>query len=113
VTVTRPLVARAARYLYRVGLAAVLALGASAGADDNMAMARRLHDAGQVVSLEQVLLRARGIRPGTLIDAELVYEAEHASYVYQLLMLDQKGDIWEVEFDAGTGALVEQGRPGD
>jgi uncharacterized membrane protein YkoI len=113
VTVKRHPAARTARYWNRAGLAAVLALGASAAADDDMALARRLRDAGQVVSLEQVLLRARVIRPGTMIDADLVYEAEHAGFVYQLLMLDQQGDIWEVEFDARTGELVEHGRPGD
>jgi uncharacterized membrane protein YkoI len=78
-----------------------------------VAQVRRLFAAGEVQSLEQMVLRARDLRPGTLLDARLVYEAEHAGYVYELLFLDRDGDVWELELDARTGALVDHGRKGD
>lgn len=76
-------------------------------AEADAAFARRLLAEGAVLPLEAFIDRARALRPGILIDADLRYEAQHRQYVYEIHMLDGNGFVWEVEFDAATGALLE------
>jgi uncharacterized membrane protein YkoI len=70
-------------------------------------LARRLLAEGAILPLPEILARAQGLRPGTLIDAGLHFEREHDAYVYEIHMLAPDGSLWEVELDAGTGELVE------
>jgi uncharacterized membrane protein YkoI len=70
-------------------------------------LARRLLLEGKILPLERIVGRAYDLRHGSLIDAELSYEADHAAYVYELHMLDSSGDVWELEFRADTGELIE------
>jgi len=91
----------------------VCASAQSRGTDDAGAdLARRLLIEGKILSLESIIGRARSLREGTLIDAELSYEEDHAGYVYELHMLDSAGDVWELEFKADTGEIIEH-RPID
>lgn len=83
--------------------------GIAQGEQDDSDLAGRLRASGEIQSLETLILQAQRIRPGTLLDARLRYEAEHQGYVYEIQMLDRAGQVWELEFDARTGALVEQG----
>lgn len=75
--------------------------------DSDAALARRLLAAGEILPLETFVERARGLRPGTLIDADLRYEKEHGGHVYEIHMLAPDGTVWEVEFDAASGELLE------
>lgn len=70
-------------------------------------LARRLLASGDILPLEHFITRAREIRQGTVIDAELAYEAEHSAYIYEIRLLDSDGDVWELEFDAANGRLIE------
>lgn len=79
----------------------------ASGLHDGADLARRLLSEGKILPLEQIIGRARTLRDGSLIDAELAFEAEHAAYVYELHILDAAGDVWELEFNADTGALIE------
>jgi uncharacterized membrane protein YkoI len=86
----------------------VCASAQSRGPDDAGAdLARRLLIEGKILPLEQIIGRARSVREGSLIDAELSFEDDHAGYVYELHMLDGAGDVWELEFKADTGELIE------
>ncbi len=76
-------------------------------ADDDVEKARRLHTSGTILSLEHMVREARKIRPGRVIEAELEYEDSHQRYVYEVEILDEHGRIWEVEFDAATGEIIE------
>jgi uncharacterized membrane protein YkoI len=76
-------------------------------ADADAALARRLLKEGAILPLETFVDRARVLRAGTLIDADLRYETEHRAYVYEIHMLDADGAVWEVEFDAASGELLE------
>lgn len=99
--------------ILRLAVAAVLTMLVCAsvqarGTDDAGAdLARRLLIEGKILALESIIARARSIREGSLIDAELSYEDDHAGYVYELHMLDGTGDVWELEFKADTGELIE------
>lgn len=90
-------------------VAALLCAPAQArGIDDAGAhLARRLLSEGKILPLEDIIGRARNLRDGSLIDAELSFEDDHAAYVYELHMLDAAGAVWELEFNADTGELIE------
>lgn len=90
-------------------VAALLCIRVQAQGIDNgdADLARRLLSEGKILPLERIVGRARGLRRGSLIDAELSFEDDHAAYVYELHMLDSSGDVWELEFNADTGELIE------
>lgn len=73
---------------------------------DDVSEARELEAGGHIVPLDRVLVEARRLQPGRILEVEL--EHEHHGYVYQVKILDGGGQFWELEFDAVTGQLVEQ-----
>lgn len=92
----------------RLALAAAALLGTSASsADEDSALAGDLRAAGEILPLESLITRAQALRPGVLLDARLEYEGEHQAYVYSMRMLDPQGQVWELELDARTGAVIE------
>ncbi|MEA3278067.1 MAG: peptidase M4, partial [Pseudomonadota bacterium] len=78
--------------------ASALFSGAALGVGDDARMARSLRHSGVIMPLEHFIDRARRIHPGTLIDAGLRYEGEHHGYVYEIFLLDARGEVWELEF---------------
>jgi uncharacterized membrane protein YkoI len=70
--------------------------------------ARRLRQAGAILPVETILERLRLQHPGRLLDLEL--ERDDGRYVYEIEMLDAAGTVWELLFDARTGALIERQR---
>jgi hypothetical protein len=88
-------------------LAASLCAGSGGDERSDPARARALVDAGEILPLEQLLERARRVRPGELVGVELEYEAERGGYVYEIELLDRDGRVWELELEAKTGELIE------
>ena len=91
--------------LHAAALACLCALTipvASAG-EDHLA-ARRLHEAGEIRSLEDIRARARAEKPGEVIETEL--ERSNGRYVYEVEILDAQGQVWELKLDAKTGDLL-------
>jgi len=76
-------------------------------------LARHLVSRGLILPLEHFVRRARQLRAGELLDVRLGYEPGHRLYVYEVWMLGPEGHVWEVEFDAGSGALIEHEREDD
>lgn len=76
-----------------------------AAADSDQDAARGLREAGEIVPLETILEKARGVRPGSILEVEL--EAERDRRIYEIEILDQRGIVWEMKFDAATGELLE------
>lgn len=104
-TASGPMFSTAASAILALALSA---LGTAAAArEEGPELARRLLAEGVILPLPELLRRAQDLRPGTLIDAGLQFEREHDAYVYEIHMLDPEGRLWEVEFDAGTGELLE------
>lgn len=79
----------------------VLASPTRAGHDE----ARRLLERGEILPLETVLEHARRHRSGDVLEVEL--DEEHGRHVYEILLLDDRGRVWELELDAATGELIE------
>ena len=76
-------------------------------ADSDADRARQLVQEGAILPLEEILPLVRAAKPGTLIELELHYEREHDAHVYEMEVLDADGRLWEVEFNATTGELIE------
>ncbi len=97
-----------------LGLAALLIAGlALADSDDDHSRARELLHAGTILPLKHFIDKAQQIHPGRVIEAELDYEEHHGGYVYEVEILDAHGQIWELEFHAESGRLVEKELGGD
>ncbi|MBI5137953.1 MAG: PepSY domain-containing protein [Nitrospirae bacterium] len=72
--------------------------------------AKALLDAGEILPLERVLGMAMRLHPGQPLEVKLTREAEHPGYIYEIQMLDDNGQVWELELDAATGDVVHTQR---
>ncbi len=70
--------------------------------------ARSLQQRGAILSLEQILERARRHHDGRVLETELEQKGER--YVYEIELVDQQGRVWEMKFDAGSGELLKEKR---
>lgn len=77
-------------------------------ADLDVQEVRRLKESGEIKPLEQLLRQVRNRYPGRVIEIEL--EQEDGRYVYELELVDDRGVLWDMEFDARTGQLLERER---
>lgn len=93
------------RILISLLIAAPLALSSAvlvAGDHDD---AKRLKEAGDIQPLEQILAKARAVKPGRVIETEL--ERKGKRYVYEIEIVDNNGVVWELKFDAKSGELLK------
>ena len=77
-------------------------------ADDDHEQARRLKESGQILSLEQILKAAQSVHSGRVLEVEL--DNEKGRYVYEVELLDERGEVWELYFDAANGKLIKRER---
>lgn len=66
---------------------------------------RELQEQGDILPLRAILARARGHRPGRVLDTHL--EGERDRYIYAIELVDDGGQVWELKLDASTGELLE------
>lgn len=76
-----------------------------AQADEGPAVAKRLSDAGVIQPLEKIVAAARKFKPGEVLESEL--EKKGSGYVYEIEILDARGQVWEVKLDAKTAQLIK------
>lgn len=63
---------------------------------------KRLRDAGEILPLETIIKKfQKTYSRGRILEAEL--ENEDGRYIYELVILDGKGRVRELEYDAHTG----------
>jgi uncharacterized membrane protein YkoI len=91
------------RYIL-VSLSALLAVS-PVQSDESASVARQLLKEGKIMPLQEILMKAKVIKPGQVIETDL--EREDGRYVYELEILDEQGQVWELELDAQTGEFVE------
>ncbi|VAX09828.1 Phosphonate ABC transporter phosphate-binding periplasmic component (TC 3.A.1.9.1) [hydrothermal vent metagenome] len=90
-------------------LACLLASFSFASDDDyDHEEVRALVEAGVILPLEQILERMWEEHPGRILEVEL--EREYGRYVYEIELLDEKGRVWELEYDAANGEFLEKER---
>lgn len=93
----------------RLLLAGILLAGLlPAWADEDHELARKLRDAGTILSLEDIVRHARAAKPGELLESEL--EQKQDRYIYEVEILDKAGQVWELKLDAANGRLISMER---
>ena len=68
--------------------------------------ARGLKDAGQILPLSRITERARRQFGGRVLEANLTERG--GRYVYQLELLDGRGVVHELDYDARSGARLRR-----
>ncbi len=69
------------------------------------AEAKTLVEQGAILPLKQLVQKAEQLRAGRLLEADL--RKKHGRYIYNIEILDAKGVVWELKFNAATGELLE------
>ena len=68
--------------------------------------ALRLKTEGEILPLEVILEKAKTIRTGKVLEAEL--EKKNGGYIYEIEIIADDGSIWELKYDAKTATLLSQ-----
>jgi len=76
--------------------------------DINQDDAIALRQQGVILPLEQILQAAQRLRPGRVIKVEL--EKKRDLYIYEVEIADNKGQVWEMKFNASDATLLSQER---
>ena len=86
----------------------ILFIGSNVWADDDHERARELVKSGEIISLQALLQKINdsGLGKLRLLEAEL--EHEHGRLVYELELVDEKGVVRELLFDAKTGEVFKE-----
>lgn len=68
--------------------------------------ARSLQQRGAILPLQQILERARRYHEGRVLETELEQKGER--YIYEIELVDDQGQVWELKFDAASGELLKE-----
>ena len=63
-------------------------------------------ESNEILSLEQILHNARQQHAGRVLEVEL--EEKRGELVYEVEILDNNGEVWEMKLDARSGILLEE-----
>ena len=86
--------------------AAVLLTFAMPGfASESQDDAKKLREAGNILPLEQILDKAKLKQPGRVVETEL--EKKSGRHVYEVKIVDDKGIMHELKYDAKNGELLK------
>ncbi|MCF6236630.1 MAG: PepSY domain-containing protein [Gammaproteobacteria bacterium] len=75
-------------------------------ADDDHEKALQLRELGEIMALEEILKHAKKEINGRILELEL--EREDGIYLYEILILDSEGQLWEIEIDASSGKILKR-----
>lgn len=73
-------------------------------ADDDHNRVKQLKEAGDILSLEEIIKKATAEHPGRIIEAE--FKVKRGRYIYEIEILDKSGTVWELKYDAKTGKFL-------
>ncbi|MCW9014515.1 MAG: PepSY domain-containing protein [Gammaproteobacteria bacterium] len=90
-------------FILLIAMAVVLPLH-TAYADDDYIEARRLHESGEILPLENILEKIRLTYPGKVLEIELDKKA--GKIVYEVEILGKDGVVREIYINAKTGQLL-------
>ncbi|MCI4679752.1 PepSY domain-containing protein [Rhodoblastus acidophilus] len=69
--------------------------------------ARAAVEKGAILPLETILVRLKGRLPGEIVKVKL--EHERGVWVYEFRVIDGQGSLREIEVDAATGEVTNEG----
>lgn len=87
-------------------LLAILPMNGRLSAEEGYQQARRLTEAGDILSLQTLLQTIQAEQPGRVLEVE--FEREGKRYLYEIEILDRQGAVWEFKIDASSGEIVER-----
>jgi uncharacterized membrane protein YkoI len=82
-------------------LLTLIALPALAGGHDE---ARELREAGEILPLQQILSHLDPAA-GRVLEVELKHRDDR--YIYEVEILNDRGEVWEHRYDARSGELLK------
>lgn len=68
----------------------------------------KLRQQGVILPLEKILQAATQLHPGRVVEVEL--QKEHGLLIYELELVDEQGQVWEMKIDAKDGKLLSSER---
>lgn len=74
-------------------------------AEESAATARKLSESGEILPLEKILRIAKTHKNGKVLESEL--ERRKNRYIYEVEILDEHSQVWEIKLDAKTGKLIK------
>ena len=74
-------------------------------ADNDHLRAKDLVESGEILPLEKLIQSIFEGRQWRLLEAEL--EEEQGRYIYELEILDDRGKVREIKYDAKTGEAIK------
>ena len=94
--------------LLQISLILIFFIGSNVWADEDHERARELVKSGEIIPLEQLLKKVADSGYGKLRLLEVELEREHGRLVYELELVDEKGLVRELLFDAKTGEVLDE-----
>ena len=94
------------KFYLQTALLFIFFIGPNVWADDDHERARELVKSGEIISLERLLKQIDAGEEGELRLLEAELEREHGRLVYELELVDEKGVVRELLFDAKTGEAL-------
>ena len=88
-------------WLKFIFISLTLILSSSLYADDDHEEAKRLVESGEILSLQEILVKVRDIQPGKVLEIEL--ESKRNIKIYEIELLQPDGTVLELKFDAKSG----------
>lgn len=81
-------------------------LGMTLAYADDHDEVRELMKQGDILPLGTILDKAQTRHPGRAVETKL--KEKHGKLVYEVEILDNKGEVWEMKFDAKTGKMLKE-----
>ncbi len=82
--------------------------GSTIGSDDSddHLQAKALVMEGTIIPLEEILKQVAVDQPGHILEVE--FEQKDNRYIYEIELVDEKGLVWELKYNAKSGKLLER-----
>jgi len=75
-------------------------------ADTDYVQAKNLLDTGSILTLTKVVKKIIVKHPGYIVEAEL--KTKNNIFIFEIDILDSKGQVWELKVDAKTAEVLEK-----
>lgn len=79
--------------------------GSTLGSEDHL-QAKALVMGGTILPLEGILKQVAVDQPGHILEVE--FEQKNNQYIYEIELVDEKGLVWELKYNAKSGKLLER-----
>ncbi len=70
--------------------------------------AKQLVESGQILPLGEIMEKIKGFQSERILETEL--KKKRGQWIYEIEILDKKGMVWELKFNAKTGELIKTER---